>query len=148
MPNFFNKLRNRTTGESGFTLVELLVVMLILGLLAGIGIPAFLSQRDKAVDAEAKSAAGTAGKAAETVAVANEGVYNGPDGVTVASLRAVEPTLTESNLEVISATANGYTIRVTASTGHTFDYIRAAGIVTTDCSPHGEGACPQGGSWN
>jgi type IV pilus assembly protein PilA len=144
-----NRLRNRIGGESGFTLVELLVVMLILGLLAGIGIPAFFSQREKARDVDAKHAAGIAGRAAETIAVNNQGVYNGPDGVTVANLINVEHSLDNANLSVVDATAKTYTVRVTATSGHTFDYSRdASGRVATACVPAGEGGCPSDGIWN
>ena len=48
---------NATEGQAGFSLVELLVVMLILGLLAAIAIPSFLNQIDKADDADAKATA-------------------------------------------------------------------------------------------
>ena len=61
-----HKLRQRAQNEKGFTLIELLVVILIIGILAAIALPAFLNQRGKAQDTEAKSEARTMQTAMET----------------------------------------------------------------------------------
>ena len=73
-----HKLRDRAASEKGFTLIELLVVILIIGILAAIALPAFLNQRSKAQDTEAKSAARTAQTAMETY-YTDEQTYVGAD---------------------------------------------------------------------
>jgi type IV pilus assembly protein PilA len=148
-----NKLRVRAQSESGFTLVELLVVMLILGLLAAIAIPAFFNQRDKAKDSEAKSAARTAQTAIETFSTDNDGSYN---GATVADLVAIEGSLSnydaapDNPLVTLSGvTDDEYVINAEESdTGNDFIITRSAGgDVTYTCTVDGEGGCPTGGDW-
>ena len=89
------RLRSRSNDESGFTLVELLVVMLIIGILAAIAIPSFFAQRDKATDTDAKSAARTAQTALETYATDNSGSYA---SATPADLENIEATLDAAQL--------------------------------------------------
>ena len=86
-----NKLRVRAQSESGFTLVELLVVMLIIGLLAAIAIPAFFNQRNKANDASAKESVRTAQTALETYSTDHNGSYSGAVGGRPAGDRADRP---------------------------------------------------------
>lgn len=142
-----------TRSESGFTLIEVLVVTLIMGLLAAIAVPAFFSQRDKARDAEAKVQVRTVETAVETAvetyASDNNGAYT---GASVTAVQQIEPTLrglTSANLTVQPLGASGqYRIAVLAPTGNEFTIRRQNdGSLSFPCTTAGTGGCPSSGFW-
>jgi type IV pilus assembly protein PilA len=47
------------TRDAGFVLIELLVVILVIGILAGIGVPVMLAQQRTAMDASASRTSAT-----------------------------------------------------------------------------------------
>jgi len=145
--------RVRSQDESGFTLVELLVVLLIIGVLAAIAIPTLASQRGKAVDVQAKSLARTAQTAAETLSTDNNGGY---EKVTTTELNKSEPAIrilastNEAYLSAATSSKTEYSITAKATNGDEFKISRnATGVVTRTCASPTKTGCSAGatGTW-
>jgi type IV pilus assembly protein PilA len=141
-----NTLRSRAQDDKGFTLIELLIVILIIGILAAIAIPAFLNQRGKAQDTEAKSQVRTMQTAEESLYSADQSYVLGD----LAKLQAIESTLA-SGKAIPAVTANAadtYVVESASVTGNVYTIAKAdTGVVTRTCTTGGSYGCPSGGSW-
>ena len=77
-------------GEEGFTLIELMVVVLIIAILLAIAIPTFLGARERANDRAAQSSLRNALTAAKTIFTDTQDYASASD----TALAGVEPSLT------------------------------------------------------
>ena len=143
-------LKGEDDAERGFTLIEVLVVMLIVGMLAAISIPVFLNQRTKAHETAAKSDAASIGMQVSTFLVDGN-----PDSVSAGALPIVGPatvTVTATRGTVIdaspvrlstgdtltaltyNATTGNYCVEITPSDGDASAWNAApGGVVKGNC---------------
>jgi type IV pilus assembly protein PilA len=147
-------LRERMHAEKGFTLIELMAILMILGILAAIALPNFLGQKEKGEDVTAKSDARNVVSAVESCHTDTQS-YAACD--TQAELAAADASpnvpLTDeverlAGAVSITATEKTYTIAGYSRGGNRFVIEKtAAGEMARACTTGGTGGCKPGDLW-
>ena len=144
--------------ENGFTFMELLAVILVIGVLAAIAIPTFLSHRNKGFDSDAKSNVRNLVTHVESC-FAQERNYRDCDGDDstgqaddALSLGEIGATWGSApgEVEVLGGTTQtSYTARaVSKNGGNTFDIEKTVGSgYTHSCDSPGEAGCQSDSTW-
>ena len=129
-------IQNRTRDDKGFTLIELMVVVLIIAILIAIAIPTFLGMRRRAQDRAAQSNLRNGLTAAKAFFTDNE-TFVGFDADMVVDNPDVTPAEGAADIEPSLAWNNGVTVQGQVS----IDDLGVSTVVLTTLSASGDAFC-------
>ena len=112
-------MERRHNKEEGFTLIELMVVVLIIAILIAIAIPTFLGARARAQDRAAQSSLRNALTAAKTLYTDQNDYSTALPGSATTGLQSVEPSLTYVAAGTASTDPKTVSVAVTTPSGGT-----------------------------
>ena len=136
--------------EDGFTLIELMVVVLIIAILLAIAIPTFLGAQDRARDRGAQSELRNALTAAKTIATDDAGLFT---NVSTGTLTSAEGSLTYASnvapvVDIVSVSvqtgstelilqtesASGTTFAICANSSGLVEYAKVVATTSAACT--------------
>jgi type IV pilus assembly protein PilA len=133
--------------ERGFSLTEVLVVMIVIGILAAIALPMFIGQRGKSQDASAQSNARNMVSALESCH-ANASSYASCDSSQDVVASGIPTGTGNDQVDLATLGSNGYEIVAKSASGNNFTISKSSGSPPVrTCSPTNSGSCPTSGNW-
>ena len=143
-------LTERLKDERGFTFMEMLIVMVIIGILAGIAMTMLKGNRTNAIDSEAKQNAGSMMAHVESCFTETEDYGACETGDPLLGDTKIAEGAGPGQTRVISDGPHDYVIESVSRSGNTFRLVKVAGQKPTrSCTvkPGGEGGGCNSSTW-